>query len=280
MTTSSVTLDCVHWYERWERQQESFIARREERFNAMLDALEWSVGQDCVVIDLACGPGAIARRVTDRFPRARVIAVDLDPLLIHLGRGAHTAAGERIRWVEASLLDPGWLDALPLGALGVERVDAVLSTTAIHWLQPGEIVTLYRSLAGLLRPGGIFANGDRMRFEPARAALDRLSEQSREAQRASAEAAGVESWWDWWRALREDPAALELLAERDRRFTWRVAGRERAIGSSVESGEDNAPTEHVEMGYALHRAALLEAGFAEVGTIWQEFDNRVLLAVR
>ncbi|NTV64812.1 MAG: hypothetical protein HGA65_14965, partial [Oscillochloris sp.] len=30
----------------------------------------------------------------------------------------------------------------------------------------------------------------------------------------------------------------------------------------------------------VHRAALIDAGFDQVDTIWQHFDNRVLLAIR
>jgi hypothetical protein len=32
--------------------------------------------------------------------------------------------------------------------------------------------------------------------------------------------------------------------------------------------------------YDFHRSALLAAGFAEVGTIWQRLTDRVLIAVR
>ena len=32
--------------------------------------------------------------------------------------------------------------------------------------------------------------------------------------------------------------------------------------------------------YEFHRSALFSAGFVEVGTIWQHFANRVLIAVR
>jgi hypothetical protein len=32
--------------------------------------------------------------------------------------------------------------------------------------------------------------------------------------------------------------------------------------------------------FDVHEAALRDAGFREVGVIWQRFDNRVLLGVR
>ncbi|NJR48402.1 MAG: hypothetical protein HC780_01450 [Leptolyngbyaceae cyanobacterium CSU_1_3] len=51
-----------------------------------------------------------------------------------------------------------------------------------------------------------------------------------------------------------------MLSERHRRFQPRF-------------------TEH-EPTLVIHEAALQEAGFREVSTIWQRFDDRILLAVR
>jgi demethylmenaquinone methyltransferase / 2-methoxy-6-polyprenyl-1,4-benzoquinol methylase len=45
-----------------------------------------SLPQDAVVLDLACGTGDFARLVARRFPRARVIAVDLTEPMLSLAR--------------------------------------------------------------------------------------------------------------------------------------------------------------------------------------------------
>ncbi len=51
------------------------------------------------------------------------------------------------------------------------------------------------------------------------------------------------------------------IAERERRFVWRT------------------PDEQ-ELFFALHEAALQQAGFHEVGVIWRDMNNRALMAVR
>ena len=66
----------------WESQQAIHAPDRELRFRLMLDNVEQLTGQPARVLDLACGPGSITRRVLDRFPTARVVAVDIDPLLL------------------------------------------------------------------------------------------------------------------------------------------------------------------------------------------------------
>lgn len=73
--------------------------------------------------------------------------------------------------------------------------------------------------------------------------------------------AGVEDWSAWWQAIASAPGLAELLAERKRR----LLGRSRR--------EAPLPI------YDLHAAALRDAGFREVGVIWQNLDNRVLMAV-
>jgi hypothetical protein len=72
---------------------------------------------------------------------------------------------------------------------------------------------------------------------------------------------GIETAEQWWDALAAEPALAPLLAERTRRF----AGKQH---------QDTPP------GFDVHVAALRDAGFREVDTIWQALANRVVLAVR
>jgi trans-aconitate methyltransferase len=67
---------------RWDRQQEGYIRQREERFEVMFEVLETAFGKTFTIIDAACGPGSLSRRLLDRFPAAKVIAVDADVMLL------------------------------------------------------------------------------------------------------------------------------------------------------------------------------------------------------
>ena len=58
------------------------VADRERQISALLDVVEAMAGTAPTVVDLACGPGTITRRLFDRLPRARSIAVDVDPVLL------------------------------------------------------------------------------------------------------------------------------------------------------------------------------------------------------
>ena len=243
---------------RWEAQQGHSLPQREERFQVMIGLLREVAGTAPTVLDLGSGPGSLARRVVDWLPGARVVAVDADPLLLELGR---QAAGDRensIRWVDADLRGDVWVDAAQTWG----PLDAALSTTALHWLSPGEQADLFVRLAGLIRPGGVFVNGDHLTFDQdqQRIAAAAKAVQEKEAERDSA-VHPAETWSQWWQAVEEEPAFAALVAER--RSRWGGHPHYHSAGQALAM-----------------EAALERAGFTEVGTIWQRFENRVLVAVR
>lgn len=250
------------WIARWDRQQEVYLADREGRFTALIDAVEADTGRpDPLVLDLGCGPGSLAVRLLTRLPRATVIAVDADPVTLSLGRAAYRNV-PGLRFFDVDLRAPGWETSLGLDQ--GRPVDAVVSTTALHWLTAAELHELYRVVVGLLRPGGLFLDGDHLRLDegeaPVLARLDRMLEHRENQRRFPDGHAGREDWEQWWQAVAADPALADAVAERERRAVHH-AGEEGALLS-------------------VHAGALREAGFTEVGTLWQRGANRLLAAVR
>src|SRR6478735_1772506 len=134
-------IDWLDWLRRWDEQQEGYVPEREARFTAMFDPLAELLPTSFVVLDLACGPGSISQRLLARFPDAQAIAVDIDPVMLAIGRGALGTVDGRLRWIEADLASPDWVEAV-----GETQMDAVLSATALHWLPAEPLARLYRDL--------------------------------------------------------------------------------------------------------------------------------------
>ncbi|MGB9376554.1 MAG: SAM-dependent methyltransferase, partial [Mycobacteriales bacterium] len=63
-------MDWEFWQQSWDAQQQAYLPDREERFVAMLDAVESACGDAPRVLDLAGGTGSITRRLLARSPRA------------------------------------------------------------------------------------------------------------------------------------------------------------------------------------------------------------------
>ncbi|MFE9426873.1 class I SAM-dependent methyltransferase [Kitasatospora sp. NPDC006697] len=100
------------------------------------------------VLDLGTGTGAGTFALLERFPDARVTAVDMSAGMLERVRAKAAAAGldGRVRTVEADL-DADWPD--------FGTVDLAWSAAALHHVADPQ--DALRRLRALLRPGGLFA---------------------------------------------------------------------------------------------------------------------------
>ncbi|MFM1987054.1 MAG: hypothetical protein RJA99_11 [Pseudomonadota bacterium] len=140
-----------------------WLLREVER--RMIERLELVKLEPARVLDVGCGLGDGVRRLRGRWPRARVLGVDLSPR-----RAAAAAALDRPgpgAWTQGLVRRlTGRGDALPAGPLGhyvaadahalpvaSDSVDLVWSNLAFHWFDdvPAAIAEWYR----VLRPGGL-----------------------------------------------------------------------------------------------------------------------------
>lgn len=249
----TATLDArlaADWVSRWDAQQEFYVADREERFTVIGDVVDHVLGgRPGTVVDLGCGPGSLSARLTERLPGTRLVGLDADPLLLALGRGRY---GGVVEFVDTDLNGTDWLTHVP------DVIDAAVSTTALHWLEPEQLADVYRGLAGRLRPGGVFVNGDHQPLgDPV---LDDLAVTIRKARAARVGVSTTEDWAAWWEAVRADPALGDLLDERSARAV------------AHHGSNDLSVTEHADL--------LRSAGFRTAGTVWQSGDDQVLVAIR
>ncbi|MFZ1023342.1 MAG: class I SAM-dependent methyltransferase [Thermoplasmata archaeon] len=243
------------WLASWDRQQESFNPDRERRFEAMFDVLAAQGRSQLQILDLGCGPGSLTLRALRRFPRARSIAVDFDPVILRIARGAVGSMAGRVTWVDADLRRSGWEENLPR-----RRFDAAISTTALHWLESADIGRLYRTVYRLIRPGGLFVNGDHFPWPRQETRLRKLTEAIRRTRIRSKPARSHDAWTQWWRSL-------------EREKFLRPEFQERAIRFAVHP-------HHEGPGFEVHLNALRRAGFRDVATVWQDLENRVLVGLR
>ncbi|PDP86451.1 SAM-dependent methyltransferase [Glycomyces fuscus] len=101
------------------------------------------------IVDLGCGTGAGTFALLDRFPDARVTAVDTSTGHLQRLRAKACARGveERVRAVQADLDDPDWPD---LGS-----PDLVWASASMHHMAHPD--RALRNVRDALAPGGLFA---------------------------------------------------------------------------------------------------------------------------
>lgn len=242
----------------WDAQQETYMPDREQRFAAMLDAVESAVGSSPRIIDLAGGTGSITARVLSRFPAATSTIVDIDAALLRIAEGTF-AGDERVRIVSADLAEPDW----HRGVAAPGSVDAVLTSTALHWLPADRVAGVYAEARELLRPGGLMANADHMGDEGLPELTVAMSEFAEKRRVADLATGGATDWQGWWEQLRREPELADAVAARDERFASRD-------GSHTEST----------MSAAWHVAVLRNAGYTEAGLVWRGLTDAVVVGRR
>lgn len=255
-----MSLDAVAaraWVERWESQQQRYAVDREERFTVIADVVEHVAGgrEAPLLLDLGCGPGSLSVRLAARLIDAEIVAVDMDPVLLGLGRAHH---GSAARYVEAVIGEDGWTETLGLA----RPLDAAVSTTALHYLSGRVLLRTYRQLADMLRPGGVVVNGDH--FPPRSEFCSRLTAH---VGRCRAERSGTdvaEDWQTWWRAAAQDPDLAHLFVQRER--------RQKARRAPASTQWHLTADDHIRL--------MRRAGFKDVTPVWQVGDSCVLVGVK
>lgn len=246
-------VNAAAWQESWDRQQEAYLPDREERFTAMLDTIDAvTEGHPLTVLDLAGGTGSISLRTLRRFPRATTTLVDLDPVLQAIARDS---LDERTAVITADLRLPGWSAALPH-----PQYDAVVTATALHWLDRDRLTELYAELRRVVRPGGVFLNADEMTDDGLPGLSKLLGERATATREARYATGATLSWSKWWDVVRADETLGPLMARRDEVFP-------------NTTHQEWTPT------IAWHVETLREAGFSEVGQIWRGGRDAVVAAI-
>lgn len=145
--------------------------------SAVLD--RHAIGDARSILDLACGPGAVTRRIASKVPNARVVGVDLNPLLLDRAeRDRRRDGDDRVRFVEADCRRLPFAD---------DTFDFVYARFLFqHLADPADALLEARRV---LRPGGrllIVDVDDRdLRTEPRLPEFDSFTQAAAEAQAAA-----------------------------------------------------------------------------------------------
>jgi SAM-dependent methyltransferase len=166
--------------------------------------------EDLTVLDLACGAGGLSESMLRTFGGLRVVGIDSNPFLLHVGREHLRPYAPRISLIRADI-------RRDLAFQDIGKVQVAASMTSLHWLSREHLLQLYRRLYDLLPPGGIFVNGDRIRLsDPWFESIDN----------APAGQAPPESWEGFWRKVEEASGAPEEVRRMNSSAAVREGGEE------------------------------------------------------
>ncbi len=230
------------WVNRWDRMQERYLARRNERFEIIVRLIQGTQQPVTRVLDLGCGTGSLMWEILKAFPQVRVYGVDFDPSILWLAKARLASFENRAQVILANMRYNDWTKIFS------EPMDAVVSATALHWLNLPQIETLYRLIATLLRPGGIFLNADHVGSDSTK--IQKCWENHRDKMCSEETDPQNDDWEGFWNAY---STALGLDIQKVCNLI--IGGREDGL-------EEGLPL-------ALHLDKLREHGFDHVDCFWR-----------
>jgi tRNA (cmo5U34)-methyltransferase len=191
----------------YDRLRRQLIPCFDDFYGAAVEMLPFPAGSAPRVLDLGAGTGLLAGLLLERWPRARLVLLDLSEEMLDRSRLRFGHLGRQVE------VRPGDYLADPLG----EGYDAVVSALSIHHLPHAAKRALFRRAFEALRPGGWFVDADNVLAPtPALAASDRR------AWIARVRRSGIESV-ELAAALRR--TRLDVLAPLPDQLSWlRAAG--------------------------------------------------------
>jgi trans-aconitate methyltransferase len=178
-----------------------FVPDREEQIATIVGMIP-DPG-DGLLVDLCCGEGLLSRALLERFPRARLLALDLSPAMLEQARATCAGYAARFETRPFDLADRSWRSF-------AEPVRAFVSSLAVHHLDGEGKRRLFRDLAAALAPEGVVLIADLVR--PATSAAQALAARAwdESVRRRALELAGDLRPWEKFRDERwnfyADPA--------------------------------------------------------------------------
>ena len=130
-------------FSRAARRYDEVAVLQREVGDRMMERLDLVKLQPAVVLDLGCGTGLHSGALLRRYPRARLVALDLAlPMLQRTRR--------RGRWLRRPACLCGDMERLPLAS---GSIDLLWSNLAFQWSSDPQ--ALFRECLRVLRPGGL-----------------------------------------------------------------------------------------------------------------------------
>lgn len=131
-------------FDRAARQYDAHARLQRQVREEMLARLAWHKKDFEVIVDLGCGTGAALQALRQRYPKARILGLDLALGMLEMARG-------RQPWWRKPRLVCADMECLPLMDASV---DLLFSNLTLQWSHDPEQV--FREVRRVLKPEGVF----------------------------------------------------------------------------------------------------------------------------
>jgi tRNA (cmo5U34)-methyltransferase len=122
----------------------------DQMIRAITDSIPFDKNSEITVIDLGCGTGTVARKISDKFPESRIYCLDIASNMIDIAR--NKLAGHRdVEFIQGDFSTYEFN----------RKFDVVVSSLALHHLENDQCKKdFYKKVYSILTDSGLFINAD------------------------------------------------------------------------------------------------------------------------
>ena len=237
----------IDWYTYWETKWFNARDAYEQAHSVIVENIPADRDTPLHVMDVGAGSGTLVRRILETFPNSSAVYVDklaYPELKKEVVEQMLGAVADKVSFYWNDFAEEDWDKELK------EPFDVVVSNRAIHHLDHDGKKRIYRQIIGHLKPGGIFLLGEEIKVRSERwvgAFQNHRIQSARRAHRREEEFA-------------KEAAVIRGLYHRVYRDPEKASNKWAYIGDELQW--------------------LADAGFEEVQTLWQYYDNVVFGAYK
>ena len=154
MNASAEAYDLPARVRTYDHDMEIMHPLRNKMIDIALTILPFDKGLKFSVLDLGTGTGVFAHKLLERFPDAKVVAVDGAAAMLDLAKSRLGNYCQRVQWVNCEFQN------LPPEIVKPNAFDLVISSYALHHLNRAEKLKLLTGVVKALKPGGWLLNAD------------------------------------------------------------------------------------------------------------------------
>jgi cyclopropane fatty-acyl-phospholipid synthase-like methyltransferase len=147
--------ESLEYVRQWTSTADTRRPQRPAMFRHIAALVADAAGDGGRVLELGCGPGALAEVLLRHVPGVTYVGLDYSPAMLTLAHERLDSFGARARLHRIDLRNDGWT-----GEFGGD-LDAIVTNQALHDLGTTEAVgATYARARPLLRAGGLFVNAE------------------------------------------------------------------------------------------------------------------------
>lgn len=125
-----------------------------EQINCLLSIIHLTQPKVELFLDLGCGNGILGKAITNKYPDAQGIFMDISESMLEVARNTINNQEQKFTFLLQDFGTPDWYQTFD----NVTSFDVIVSGFAIYHQPDPRKKEIYQEIYQLLRPGGIFLN--------------------------------------------------------------------------------------------------------------------------